>query len=369
MRTVMQRWLGPTLWQPHMQRLGSLVPGLTLCILIAFAASHAAGQHGGPAMLYALLFGTALHYLSEEVRTAPGVLACASTVLRLGVGLLGARITLSQIVGLGWSSLLLVFGGVLTTMLCGVVLARRFGLSRSLGILAGGATAICGASAALAISAVLPRSEVLERDTLAVVVLATLLSTLAMLAYPLIAGALHLPAALSGLFIGGSIHDVAQVVVAGYAMGPNVGDAASIVKLFRVSMLPLVVLVISWLVIRAAQRASVLGQAGAASRRAIPKVPGFLLLFLCLAAANTAGWIPSAVQAGLNDGSSSCLGVGVAALGMKTSFSHLARSGWRQAALMTVTTIWLGTFMLIGLLLMRGEAWGPVVFSAATVGR
>lgn len=333
---------------PPWQSWGLALPGAGLCVLIALAASFVAGLHGGPSMLYALLFGTALHYLHAEVRTAPGVRFCAGTVLRLGVGLLGARITLSQIAALGWPTVFITIIGAATTLLAGVAMARRLRLPATLGVLAGGATAICGASAAMAIAAVLPQSAERERETLSVVVLATLLSTVAMLAYPLAAAFLHLPPALAGLFIGGSIHDVAQVVVAGYALGNEAGDAASVVKLLRVSLLALVVMGVA-LVFRQPGSAAL----PAASRP--PLVPGFVLLFLAMAAWHSLGWLPGPLQTGLGQASQACLTVGVAALGMKTSFLELTRSGRRTALLMGFTTGWIGLLMLAGALWLQME--------------
>lgn len=333
---------------PPWQSWGLALPGAGLCVLIALAAGFVAGLHGGPSMLYALLFGTALHYLHAEVRTAPGVRFCAGTVLRLGVGLLGARITLSQIAALGWPTVFITIIGAATTLLAGVAMARRLRLPATLGVLAGGATAICGASAAMAIAAVLPQSAERERETLSVVVLATLLSTVAMLAYPLAAAFLHLPPALAGLFIGGSIHDVAQVVVAGYALGNEAGDAASVVKLLRVSLLALVVMGVA-LVFRQPGSAAL----PAASRP--PLVPGFVLLFLAMAAWHSLGWLPGPLQTGLGQASQACLTVGVAALGMKTSFLELTRSGRRTALLMGFTTGWIGLLMLAGALWLQME--------------
>lgn len=299
-------------------------------------------------MLYALLFGTALHYLHAEVRTAPGVRFCAGTLLRLGVGLLGARITLSQISALGWPTVFMTVAGAATTLLVGVAMARRLRLPVTLGVLAGGATAICGASAAMAIAAVLPQGAEREHETLSVVVLATLLSTLAMLAYPLVATFLHLPPALAGLFIGGSIHDVAQVVVAGYALGSEAGDAASVVKLLRVSLLALVVMGV----------ALAFRQPGSSALPATsrpPLVPGFVLLFLAMATWHSLGWLPRPLQIGLGQASQACLTVGVAALGMRTSFLALTRSGRRMAMLMGLTTGWICLFMLGGALSLRME--------------
>jgi uncharacterized integral membrane protein (TIGR00698 family) len=345
MRSMMLRYKRMPPWQSW----GLALPGAGLCVLIALAASFVAGLHGGPSMLYALLFGTTLHYLHAEVLTAPGVRFCAGTVLRLGVGLLGARITLSQIAALGWPTVFMTVAGAATTLLVGVVIARRLRLPVTLGVLAGGATAICGASAAIAIAAVLPQSPERERETLSVVVLATLLSTVAMLAYPLVVTFLHLPPALAGLFIGGSIHDVAQVVVAGYALGNETGDTASVVKLLRVSLLALVVMGVA-LALRQPGHAP-----SAAADRRPPLIPGFVLLFLAMAAWHSLGGLPRSLQAGLGQASQACLTVGVAALGMKTSFLELTRSGRRTALLMGFTTGWIGLLMLGGALWLQME--------------
>jgi uncharacterized integral membrane protein (TIGR00698 family) len=322
-------------------------PGMATCVLITLAASFVAALHNGPPMLYALLFGTAFHYQSQEARTAAGVDFCSRTLLRLGVGLLGARITLEQIGGLGWVVAAVVLGAVASTLLCGWLMSRWLRLPWVLGLLAGGATAICGASAALAIAAVLPRDKHPERHALVIVVLATLLSTVAMLLYPLVARACGLPPALAGLFIGGSIHDVAQVIVAGYTLGPATGDAASVVKLFRVSLLALVVLGVS-LGCGAARDAP----PRPAAYRWAGLVPGFLWLFLALAALNSLG-VLAPVQTGLNQASRACLMLGVAGLGMKTSFPHLARAGWRPAVLIVVTSAWLALVVLGAALALR----------------
>ena len=327
------------------QRLGAVLPGLTICAMIALAAGFAAQQSRTPPMLWALLLGTTLHYLHEEVRTAPGVAVCVTWVLRLGVGLLGARVTAAQIASLGLVSVVTIIAASGTTLLVGGALARRLGLKAHMGVLAGGATAICGASAALAIAAVLPRDAETERDTLLVVVMAALLSTVAMLLYPLAANALHLSPAAAGLFLGGSIHDVAQVVVAGYTLGPDAGAAASIVKLLRVALLAGVVAIIA-MAFRGAHRRE--GEAP----KLPPVLPGFLVLFLALALLQSAVGLPSVLQAPLFEVSQACLMMGVAALGMKTSFAALARAGWRHMVLMMATTGWIAGFVLLAAMRM-----------------
>lgn len=326
-------------WLP--QHLLQLLPGTALSCVIAMAATLVSSLHGGPQFLYALFFGVAFHYLSHDAHTRPGIEFCSRSVLRLGVGLLGARITASQIAGLGWSTAAIVIAAVVTTMLCGSLLGRRLGLTRAQGVLSGGAVAICGASAALAISSVLPRNKESERFTLMVVVTVTVLSTLAMVAYPLIAKVLHLPPELAGLFLGGTIHDVAQVVGAGYMLNHETGDYATIVKLFRVSMLAVVVVVVSSMFKKEREQSE---DGTVAAKQAL--VPWFLWVFVALVALNSMGGVPVAVQEGLNNVSRICLVVAIAALGIKTSFRQLARAGWKPFTLLLVETLWMAAFVL-----------------------
>jgi uncharacterized integral membrane protein (TIGR00698 family) len=328
------------------------LPGTGLSALIALAATFVSTLHGGPQLLYALFFGVAFHYLSHEPRTKPGIEFCSRTVLRFGVGLLGARITASQIVSLGWATALIVVVGVASTLCLGLLLARRFSMTRVQGVLSGGAVAICGASAALAISAVLPREKGGDRFTLMVVVTVTVMSTLAMVLYPLLARALHLPPELAGLFIGATIHDVAQVVGAGYTLSHETGDIATVVKLFRVAMLALVVVSVSVAFKRSREEA----EAARTDVRAPAKqalVPWFLWLFVAMVALNSAGFVPSPLQDGLSTVSRACLVMAIAALGMKTSFAQLASAGWRPFALILAETVWLAALVLGCVLLRR----------------
>jgi uncharacterized integral membrane protein (TIGR00698 family) len=345
MRALMLRLSQVSYWHARSGHLVSLWPGVALCAVIALAAVFVSGMHGGPPMLYGLLMGAAFHYQSHDPRTAPGVDACMRVVLRLGIGLLGARITVGQIQSLGWATGLIVALAVVSTVLCGVLVARWLRLSWTMGLLAGGATAICGAAAALAIAAVLPKYEHRERNTLSTVVLATVLSTVAMLLYPLVASALALPPLWAGVFLGGTIHDVAQVVVAGYSLGQEAGDTASIVKLLRVSLLVVVVMVISVMVRRLPSRTTV----APPKRKFNLPVPGFLVLFVCLVGVYSAGWMSASLQLSLGESSRACLMVGVTALGMKTSLGGLARTGWRPTVLMLATSLWIALFVLVAI--------------------
>jgi len=317
------------------------LPGFALASVVAMAATFVSSMYGGPQMLYALLMGMAFHYLVKDVQSQPGIDFCSRSVLRLGVGLLGARITADQIAGLGWITAAIVILAVVSTLLLGYGMSQWLGMTRAQGVLSGGAVAICGASAALAISAVLPRDKESERFTLMVVVTVTVLSTIAMVLYPLTTQFLSLPPGLAGLFLGGTIHDVAQVAGAGYMLNQQTGDYAVIVKLFRVSMLVVVVIVIS-AVFRNQRHAT----EKAESAQMQKLVPWFLWLFIALVVLNSVGGVSVPVQDGLNWVSRASLVVAIVALGMKTSFLELKSFGWRPLVLMLSETVWMAVLVL-----------------------
>lgn len=337
----------------HFQQWLTWLPGSGVAAVMALAATFVAGSYGGPQLLYALFLGVAFHYLSHEPRTKPGVEFCARGVLRFGVGLLGARITAEQIAALGWATAGVVVLAVVTTIACGLLLGRRLGMTRAQSMLSGGAVAICGASAALAISAVLPREKEGDRFTLMVVVMVTVMSTAAMVLYPLIARALGLPPALAGLFLGGTIHDVAQVVGAGYTIDQSTGDIATIVKLFRVAMLALVVVVVSAAFKGARERTLAAHTSGHPTPAKQALVPWFLWVFVALVVVNSLGFIRNDVQLGLSALSRACLVLAIAALGMKTSFHQLARAGWRPFVLISIETLWIAGLVLAAVLWLR----------------
>lgn len=208
------------------------------------AAQFVSAELGGPAMLLALLLGMSVSFLGDEERCAEGLMFSSKTVLKLGVALLGAQITVSEVAALGLPITTLVLSGVLFTLMAGAAIGRFVGLSSSHAILSAGSVAICGASAALAISSVLPRGEKLDQQTSLTVVGVTTLSTIAMVLYPLIARVFNFTDPQAGIFLGATIHDVAQVIGAGYTVSDEAGETAAIVKLMRVACLVPTVLAI-----------------------------------------------------------------------------------------------------------------------------
>jgi uncharacterized integral membrane protein (TIGR00698 family) len=314
----------------------SVYPGVLVAVTIALAASWLSQHYAAPVMLFALLFGMTFHFLHEEGRCIPGIEFASKAVLRTGVALLGARITVEQMADLGVVPIGMVVVGIVTTLLVGALLSRLLGLSRGFGLLSGGSVGICGASAALAIASVLPKTRESERDVILAVVVVTTLSTIAMIVYPMLVTAIHLDHQRAGLFLGGTIHDVAQVVGAGYMISPQTGDVATYVKLLRVAMLLPVVLSVAFIMSRGS---------GGHTRAKVP-VPMFLLGFAALVAINSLGFLSKPVVDGASEISRWCLVVAIAALGMKTTFKALLAAGWRPVAVMVAETLWIGGVVL-----------------------
>jgi uncharacterized integral membrane protein (TIGR00698 family) len=159
-----------------------------------------------------------------------------------------------------------------------------------------------------------------------------------MIAYPMLCKLFELSPQQAGVFLGGTIHDVAQVVGAGYSMSRETGDAATVVKLMRVAML-LPVILCATLVTRAQS-------AGAGGKRP-PLLPGFAVGFLVLACINSTGWVPPAVQQLGNDASRWALTIAISALGMKTQLKELAAVGIKPIALMIGETVFLAALVML----------------------
>ena len=325
-----------------------IAPGLLICIAIALSSTFVSEHYGGPTLLYALLLGMAFYFLSKNPRTRSGVQFGSRTVLRLGVALLGARITLAQIIELGPAPILIVIGAIILTILFGRIFSSALKLDRAMGLLTAGATAICGASAALAISAVMPKHDKLARHTIFTVIAVTAPSTLAMIIYPLIVEAIGFDNTQKGIFIGATIHDVAQVVGAGYMVSDETGDVATFTKLLRVAMLAPVVLIFALVVARWGR-----GKIGT-TRGARAGLPWFLVAFVVIVAINSADVIPAQVQDGMVLVSRWCLVIAIAGLGMKSSFQEMAVLGWRPVVLVVGETLFLAGLVLIALIIESG---------------
>ena len=319
------------------------IPGLLLSATIALAVRFVSDQLGGPAMLYALLFGMAFNFLTEDERFAAGIYFASRNILRFGVALLGLRITTGDVTELGWPVVALIVASVVATIVVGGLIGRAFGLKGDQSVLSAGAVAICGASAALAIASVLPSHKDHERNTIMTVAGVTALSTVAMVAYPVFVTYLQYDNATAGIFLGATIHDVAQVVGAGYIISDQTGEISTLVKLIRVACLVPVVLMISLITHRS--------RAESPDKR--PLLPWFLVAFVVLVIVNSMGWVSPDVNSALTPVSSWCLLTAVAALGVKTSLKALADVGPAPIGVMVIQTLLLAALVIAGITFLR----------------
>ncbi|MGY0219565.1 YeiH family protein [Endozoicomonadaceae bacterium StTr2] len=324
--------------------LSEIVPGFLLCLVVGMAAKFVSDHYGGPTILYALLMGMSLNYLSQEGRCMAGIQFSAKTVLRAGIALLGARITFEQLLGLGITPIAIVLVSVPSVILFGVFCGQRLGLSRSQSVLSGASVGICGASAALAVSAVLPEDKDSERNLIFTVIGVTALSTVAMILYPLVVTGLGLSETESGIFLGATIHDVAQVVGAGYMISDGTGDVATFTKLLRVASLVPVVIAITLIFSRKQQTRP--GSSG------LP-LPLFLVAFILVVGINSSGFIPEDMLEGMVSLSRWCLIVAMVGLGMKASFKELSCMGWKPVLLLVSETLFLAVLVVVWLFIAR----------------
>ncbi len=311
--------------------------GASIAAMTGLAALFLSEHYGAPAMLFALLLGMAVSFLYQsDSPCAKGIDFTSSTILRVGIVLLGTRIALGDLITLGWQTALMLAGAIFTTIILGVILARVFGLQKRFGALTGGSVAICGASAALAISSIMPNSEHKERDTLLTVIGVTAMSTIAMILYPIIVNYLEFDAHNAGVFLGGTIHDVAQVVGAGYSVSPETGDIATLTKLVRVAMLLPVVLIMMVIINRSSQ----------SNKGDLPKVPGFLIGFVILMVINSCFSLPNVLLESANELSKFFLITAIAAIGMKTNLGKLTEVGIKPIILIVAETVWIALLIL-----------------------
>jgi uncharacterized integral membrane protein (TIGR00698 family) len=334
------------LWAP--ENLKRSAPGIVLCCAIA-AVAFAANANGWmkfgrvmiPPLIVTLAIGMCLQPLSTRDVLKPGLDFSGRTLLRLGVALYGVQLTVGQFLHGGALPIVIAIAAVGCTIVFGAIAARLFGLTRDFGFLTGCATGVCGAAAAMATSAVLPRHANSDRDLAFAVMGVNFISTITMVVYPTLHNALGYSPFEMGVFLGGSIHDVAQVAGAGETLGPDVLSIAIITKLLRVACLLPAVTAIAWWVARGGERAG----------NARPAPPVFLFGFLLLALVNSLGLVPPGARATLAQVSSFLIITAIAALGIKTSLLAMVRIGLRPVMLLVIETVFIG-------LLVAGLVYG-----------
>ncbi len=314
--------------------LGAYVPGLLLVLVTAFAALWLNNQYGAPAILMGLLMGLALNFVNKDERLAVGLNFSSQTLLRWGIVLIGTQITFGQVVELGFTPFIALIGIMASVILIGSLTAKTLGQDFRFGLLAGGATAICGASAALAIWGLIGERRINQSQFTIVLLGITLASAFAMTFYPPIASLLGLDDAQAGFLIGASIHDVAQAIGGGFSFSEEAGEVATIVKLSRVTLLAPVLIIIA-LVLKKDDDAK---ENGAQKFSFKNGIPWFVIGFLLIAGYNSYQPIsPEIAQLG-GKLAKMLLLMAVIAAALKSNMSGLLSHGWRSFAPVVAAT-------------------------------
>ncbi|MEJ7935452.1 putative sulfate exporter family transporter [Sphingobium sp. AN558] len=291
-------------------------PGLSVTAAAVLAASFLSGHYGAPLALMGLLIGLSLSFLNQDVRLRKGLGLASHTLLRVGIMLVGLRITASQIADLGPVALGAVAIITAATLVSGMIFARMLGFNTGFGTLAGGAVAICGASAAAALAVVLDTRRQNPAHLSIVLVGIAAVSAIGMSLYPMLGHVLNLNDQQAGFFLGASIHDVAQSLGAGYSYSERAGETATIVKLSRVALLMPVLAIVAYAVAKSA-----------GERRMIGKVPWFLVGFLVLVIVNSTIAIPPVAGTALSSLASILIAAAITAAAISSPLASLLTTG------------------------------------------
>ncbi|WP_459650960.1 YeiH family protein [Kitasatospora sp. Ki12] len=304
------------------------VPKLTAAVVLGMAAAHLPG-------LRPVVRGIA----------RPGLSTAGKRLMRIGIVLLGLKLSLDDVVGLGWATVAMVLAVVAATFAGTLWLGRRLGLPGDQPLLVATGYSICGASA---IGAVSQAAGSEEEDVAASVALVTLCGTLAIAVLPLLQQPLGLGEVEFGRWVGASVHDVGQVVATAQTGGAGALREAVLVKLMRVVLLaPLVagVAVVVRRNLRVARAGAGVGAAGGAGAAGgvagepvktgsrPPIVPLFVAGFLAMIVLRTTGVLPERALGLAGDTQELLLAAALFGLGSAVHLPTMARTGGRIALL------------------------------------
>ncbi|WP_235536731.1 YeiH family protein [Phenylobacterium sp. Root700] len=310
----------------HPARSAMIVGVLAVC---AWAIGRSTGF---PAPVLAAVAGMGLGLAGLSGQMAPGLVLWAKPGLKIGVALLGAQIAWAELAALGLPVALASGGVVMASLGAGTLIGTLAGLPLVEALIAASAVSICGASAAMAAASALPETDNSRRTTALVVVGVNLLSTIAMVAYPVLATALGFSPRQIGVFLGLSIHDVAQVVAAGSSVSPVTEASAALAKLSRILWLGPVIVTIALTM-----------RGGSAGSRRFPAPPLFVWGFAGLMLLRSLGLIPETLLPALATASQILLLGGVCAISAQVAPRDLLRIeprlAWTLAAATAVIAV------------------------------
>ena len=264
----------------------------------------------------------------------PGIQFCSKRVLRFGIILYGFRLTFQNVLDVGLPAILIDAIVVTLTICGGVLVGKLLKMDKDIALLASVGSGICGAAAVLGAESAIKAKPYKTAVAVSTVVI---FGTLAMFVYPVLYrnGVFDLNPQQMGIYTGSTVHEVAHVVGAGNAMGPEVSNSAIIVKMIRVMMLVPVLLVISFFMMRAAMKS------GEGSSRGKINMPWFAILFLVVIAFNSFDLLPAGLVDFINTFDTFLLTIAMTALGAETSIDKFRKAGFKPFVLAFILFIWL----------------------------
>jgi uncharacterized integral membrane protein (TIGR00698 family) len=304
--------------------LRAVLPGLVFAALFAGAAIVLGDLpfvrdrlHVG-ALLLVILLGMAWRsFAALPAWSLPGVAMAQRPVLRWAVAGLGFRLSIAELWSIGGPALAVVVLSTFAALAFGWWIARRLGVEPRLGLLLGVGGAICGASAVIAADSVVQAEK---RDAALALGIITLLGTVGILAYPPLGHLLGMSDFLFGVWDGATLHEMAQVVAAGFGVSDEAARVATVVKLARICLLAPVVFYLAWWLRRRHEHAG---------KARVSPVPWFLVMFVAFAALNSSGLLPAHTVELLRRADLWLLCIGMAGVGLQTSFAEVRHAGPR----------------------------------------
>jgi len=322
---------GGTAW------FAALVPGLGAAAAVAAAAfalralSLPGLQLMSPLLLAILIGMTLGNVFGVPVAARPGLAFSLRAPLRVGIALLGLQITFAQIASIGVAGLAIIALAVVGTFAVVVRVGAMLGVDAKLARLIAAGTSICGASAIIAANTVVRDRDEGVAYSLATV---TLFGTISMFVYPLVGALLPLDELAYGLWVGASVHEVAQVVAAAFAHGQVSGEFGTIAKLARVLMLAPMVIGLGFLLARS--------EAGQGRPAASVPIPWFILGFLGMVVVASTGVVGDGLRHAVALTAQALLALALAAVGLETNLRRVVAQGWRPLLLGGIGTLFIG---------------------------
>lgn len=320
--------------------------GLALAGLVAACGLWLAGLDsmralGLSALTFAIVLGMVLGntvFPAIAPHTGIGVDFCKTRLLRAGIILFGFRLTFQEAASVGVTGIVLDAVMILSVYGLAMTLGRRvLGMDRQTCMLVGAGSAICGAAAVMAME---PIARAQAHKVSVAVATVVVFGTVSMFLYPLLYPYLGLSEHAFGVFIGSTVHEVAQVVAAGDAIGPVAANAAVVEKMLRVMMLAPFLMLVSWWMQRQAHGESAAG----GGKQAGPALPWFAVWFIVAVGVNSTGIVSREVAEMLVQASTVLLAMAMAALGLRTHVSAIRQAGAAPLALAGMLFL----FLLVG---------------------